>query len=170
MAAPASCAWDFTSACYTSRCFLLRVRWRSEYNDTKTCNIWTSHTHNDWCFRPRFYTVRLYWAGDNLGEWDESCYESCPWCRIDHSTCWPVVQRATNVPQMPPHTCMYYIYVCVYINIYIYTHTEREREREWERDWLSFVYKINHSDFLLERSIRSFFMKLKINTRQPVSS
>ena len=23
---------------------------------------------NDWCFRPRFCTVRLYWAGDNLGE------------------------------------------------------------------------------------------------------
>ena len=22
-------------------------------------------------------------------------YESCPWCRIDHSTCWPAVQRAT---------------------------------------------------------------------------
>ena len=25
---------------------------------------------NDWCYRPRFCTVRLYWAGDNLGEWD----------------------------------------------------------------------------------------------------
>ena len=22
---------------------------------------------NDWCFRLRFHTVRLYWAGDNLG-------------------------------------------------------------------------------------------------------
>ena len=22
--------------------------------------------------------LRLYWAGDNLGEWDEFCYESCP--------------------------------------------------------------------------------------------
>ena len=21
---------------------------------------------NDWCFRPRFCTIRLYWAGDNL--------------------------------------------------------------------------------------------------------
>ena len=29
------------------------------------------------CFRPRFCTVRLYWVGDNLGEWDEFCYESC---------------------------------------------------------------------------------------------
>ena len=25
---------------------------------------------NDWCFRPRFCTVRLYWAWENLGEWD----------------------------------------------------------------------------------------------------
>ena len=51
---------------------------------------------------PRLFTVRIYWAEDNLGEWDEFCYESCPWRRIDHSTCWPVVQRATTVPEMPP--------------------------------------------------------------------
>ena len=25
----------------------------------------------------------------------------CPWRRIDRSTCWPVVQRATTVPRMP---------------------------------------------------------------------
>ena len=30
---------------------------------------------NDWCFRPQPCTVRLYWAGHNLGEWDEFCYE-----------------------------------------------------------------------------------------------
>ena len=24
--------------------------------------------------------LRLYWAGDNLGEWFEFCYESCPRC------------------------------------------------------------------------------------------
>ena len=24
---------------------------------------------NEWCFRPRFWTVRLRWAGDNLGQW-----------------------------------------------------------------------------------------------------
>ena len=24
------------------------------------------------------------------------CYESCLWCRIDHSTCWPAVHRATT--------------------------------------------------------------------------
>ena len=47
--------------------------------------------------------LRLYWAGENLDEWDEFCYESCPWRRIDHSTCWPAVQRATTVPWMPPY-------------------------------------------------------------------
>ena len=82
---------------------------------------------NKWCFRPRFCTVRLYWAGDNLGEWvsgwlvflghdsalrlywagdnlgewDEFCYVSGPLRRIDHSTCRPAVQRATTVPRMP---------------------------------------------------------------------
>ena len=34
---------------------------------------------NEWCFRPRFCTVRLYWGGDILFEWDQFCYESCPW-------------------------------------------------------------------------------------------
>ena len=50
--------------------------------------------------------LRLYWAGDNLGAWNEFCYESCPWCRFDHSTCWLVVQRATTVPWMPPLSCI----------------------------------------------------------------
>ena len=45
--------------------------------------------------------ARLYCAGDNLGSWDEFCYASCPSCRIDLSTCWPVAQRATTVPRMP---------------------------------------------------------------------
>ena len=31
--------------------------------------------------------LRLYWAEDNLGQWDEFCYESCPWCRIDSLAC-----------------------------------------------------------------------------------
>ena len=26
---------------------------------------------NDWCFRPQFCTVRLYWSGYNLGWWNE---------------------------------------------------------------------------------------------------
>ena len=26
---------------------------------------------NEWCFKPRFCTVRLYWTGDNLVEWGE---------------------------------------------------------------------------------------------------
>ena len=40
--------------------------------------------------------LRLYWARDNLGEWDEFCYESCPWPRINRSTCWPAVQHCTT--------------------------------------------------------------------------
>ena len=50
---------------------------------------------NEWCLRPRLCTVRLNWAGDKLG--DELCYKSCPWRRIDLSTCWPAVQCATTV-------------------------------------------------------------------------
>ena len=46
--------------------------------------------------------LRPYWAEDNLGEWDEFYYESCPRRRIDSSTCWPAVHRATTVPWMPP--------------------------------------------------------------------
>ena len=46
---------------------------------------------NEWCLRPRFCTVRLYWSGDNLG-CDEYWYESCPACRGNHSTCWPAVR------------------------------------------------------------------------------
>ena len=45
--------------------------------------------------------LKLYWAGDNQGEWDDFCYESCPWSRIDRSTCWSAVQCATTVPRMP---------------------------------------------------------------------
>ena len=65
-------------------------------------HIECSYLLNEWCFKPRFCTVNLHCAGDNLGEWDEFCYESCSWGRIDRSTCWPVVQRATTVPRMPP--------------------------------------------------------------------
>ena len=36
--------------------------------------------------------LRLNWAGDNLGEWEEFCYES--WRRIDPSTCWPAVHAS----------------------------------------------------------------------------
>ena len=72
----------------------------------RTKLTWRSYTmimkRNGWCFRPPFSTVRLYWAGVNLGEWDEFCYGSCPWCRIDRVTCCPAVQRATTVPWMPP--------------------------------------------------------------------
>ena len=47
-------------------------------------------SRNDWCFRPRISTVRPIWA-----RWDEFYYESCPWWKIDSSTCWPAVQCAT---------------------------------------------------------------------------
>ena len=40
---------------------------------------------NEWCFRPRFCTVSLHWAGDNLGKWF-FLYESCLWRGIDLSS------------------------------------------------------------------------------------
>ena len=57
---------------------------------------------NEWCFRPRSCAVRLHWAGDNEIIF---CYESCPWCRIDRSTCWPSAQSATTIPWTSPHWC-----------------------------------------------------------------
>ena len=47
--------------------------------------------------------LRLYWAGDNLGECDEFVMSNA-WRRIDRSTCCPGsgVHRATTVPHMPP--------------------------------------------------------------------
>ena len=56
---------------------------------------------NDWFLSHDSAMLRLHWAGDNMGEWDDLCYEWCSW-RIDRSTCWPAVQRATTAPQMPP--------------------------------------------------------------------
>ena len=40
---------------------------------------------NQWCFWPQFYTPRL------LGRWQYGLMskESCHWCSIDRSTCWP---------------------------------------------------------------------------------
>ena len=61
--------------------------------------------------------LRLYWAGDNLGECDEICYEPCPWHRIDRSTCWLAVQRATTVPRMPPSDIMIYCLLQYYFSI-----------------------------------------------------
>ena len=43
----------------------------------------------------------LYWAGDNLGKWDEFWYESCPWCRIGSSSCCPAFQCAIIVLRTP---------------------------------------------------------------------
>ena len=75
---------------------------RTQQRTITSCSMKNEMKWNDWCFRPRFFTVRLYWAGDNLGEWDGFCYKSCPWRRTDRLTCWPVVQHATTVPRMPP--------------------------------------------------------------------
>ena len=71
---------------------------------TNSSQLKCEKMRNDWCFRPWFCTVRLYWARDNLGEWDEFCYESCPCYRIHCSTCWPAVQCATTLPQTPLNT------------------------------------------------------------------
>ena len=57
---------------------------------------------NEWCFRPQSCPIRLNWAGDNLGKWDEFWYESCPWYRIDRLTSWPALQRTTTVLRLPP--------------------------------------------------------------------
>ena len=40
---------------------------------------------NEWCFRPRFCTVRLYWAGDNLGF--THLYEASEWMN-EHMNEW----------------------------------------------------------------------------------
>ena len=48
-----------------------------------------------------FCVVRLSWAGNNLQFEMHLYYELCPWYRIDRSTYWPAVQRATTVPRMP---------------------------------------------------------------------
>ena len=68
---------------------------------------------NDWCFRPQLCTVRLNCTGDNLGEWDEFCYKTCPRCRINRSTCWPAVRHITIELQIPPQCtlfCFWYLF------------------------------------------------------------
>ena len=62
---------------------------------------------NEWYFRPRFCAVRLYWAEDNLRQWQEFWYEPCSSCRISRSTCWPAVQRATTVTRTVTWTFCY---------------------------------------------------------------
>ena len=41
---------------------------------------------NWWYFRPTFCSLRLYWAGENLGEREEFCYEAIfyKWLSIVH--------------------------------------------------------------------------------------
>ena len=78
--------------------------------------------------------LRLYWAGDNLGEWDEFCYESWPWCRIDRSTFWPAVQRATTVKRIPPNSVSRWFLdslknlYCIWLeSVYILVHPALQR-------------------------------------------
>ena len=52
-------------------------------------------TWNYGCFRPRCCTVRLYWAGDNLGKWDELWYNHAPGAR---SITWPVNLQSIMLP------------------------------------------------------------------------
>ena len=60
-----------------------------------------SHSHlpkNEWMIGVLGHNsalVRLYWAGDNLGEWDEFCYEPSPGAG---SIAWPVAQQSSAVP------------------------------------------------------------------------
>ena len=81
---------DCISIYIIQQAFKLYNKWFAELAGFN--NLEWSHAYiqkwNDWCFRPQFRTVRLYWAGDNLRKWDEYCYESCPWRRIDCLTCW----------------------------------------------------------------------------------
>ena len=50
-------------------------------------------------FRPRFCIVRLYWAWDNLGEWDEFCYAPGA-----GSNARPVFQQSSALPLY--HRCL----------------------------------------------------------------
>ena len=84
------------------------------------CNFWSSPQHvtnrfqlytlmsrtnieiiNEWCVRPRFCIVRLYWVDGQPGLMRWILTWIMPWCRIDRLTCWPAVQRTTTVPWTP---------------------------------------------------------------------
>ena len=61
------------------------IKWATEASMKKSITV---------RFRPQCCTVWLYRA------WDEFWYESCPLCRIDHSTCWPAVQQAASATML----------------------------------------------------------------------
>ena len=56
---------------------------------------------------------------NNLGSRDELWYESCPRCRINCSTCWPVIQRTNTVLQMPLYTLSYILSMFLYWALHI---------------------------------------------------
>ena len=73
----------------------------------------------EWCFIPRFCKLKAMLGSEQPGLMRLICYESCPWCRIDGSTCtcWPAVHRATTVLRMPPNMwrmIQVIAYICVY--------------------------------------------------------
>ena len=129
--------------------------------------IYTSKTsiHSPWFIQyhlfnmdsavPHFCMVRVYWAGDNLGKWDEFWYETCPRCMINHSTCWSAVQWTTTVPRLPLsfmqrllHQCLqYHCYCLLYIWDIGYSHSLTQEFQ----DLLAGIWKIAsmHSSRLL---------------------
>ena len=113
---------------------------------------------NNWCFRPRFCTVKLYWAGGNL-RW--FCYESCPWAV---STCWPVVQRGG--PWMcydfalQTSSCMIFVcrvYIITRINLSIIIPNTNAETRHW-----NLILVINNSSsvlaFFIHTKCKSFYI------------
>ena len=56
---------------------------------------------NEWCFRPRFCTVMLYWARQP-GQMRWILLWIMPLVQDWSLTCWPAVQCTITVPQMPP--------------------------------------------------------------------
>ena len=98
---------DFFTCLYYQNC----VQW---YSPVVTMNGVLSHDSAQ---------LRLYWSGDNLGEWDKICYESCPWRRIYRWTCWPVVQLATTIPRMSKGIksgCIFISYTIKQIRMSVY--------------------------------------------------
>ena len=44
-------------------------------DDSRGYNL-QAHWNHEWCFGPDNALVRLYWARDHLGQWDQFCYKS----------------------------------------------------------------------------------------------
>ena len=66
-----------------------------------SCSASVFRNENKWCFRPRFCTVKFILGRRQPGWMKWILLWTIPWRRIDRSTCWSAVQRATTVPWMP---------------------------------------------------------------------